>query len=464
MNKTATRWSSVFERPNWTQCLLAVLLIATTSILGYGVERTDTAALLGLYALLFGGYVYLLLRPQLSDGHVLFFLMTGIAMRFVLLLAFPNLSDDIYRFVWDGRLIVNGLNPFDRLPSEYMHAAVQVPGLTPELYASLNSPGYYTVYPPVAQAIFWLACYLSPNSIAGSAIVMKIILLAAETGTLILLLRLLRHFELPLSRVLIYALNPLLVIEIAGNLHFEGLMVFFLMLTFYELVRGRYPQAIAAMTGAIATKLLPLLFFPLLIRRMGWKRALVFFSLTGLLVAVSFAPLLNTVFVSNFGASLNLYFRQFEFNASIYYIAREIGEDYSGQNLIRYIGPALAALTALLVLLKALFERRASWQTLPPAALFAISMYLLFATTVHPWYLALPLVWSLFTRWHYPIVWTALIFLTYAGYGPDGYREPYAFVALEYGGVLAWLLWESWFKSLFRNSQASSKSSISTPK
>ncbi len=459
MIKIATRWSSLFERPDWRQCLVAALMIATTASLGYGLERTDTTALMGGYGLLFSGYVYVLLRPQLSNGQVLFFVLTGIAMRAVLLFAFPNLSDDIYRFVWDGRLIVNGLNPFDRLPSDYIQEAIQVPGLTPELYASLNSPGYYTVYPPVAQAIFWFACFLSPNSIAGSALVMKIILLAAEIGTLVLLLRLLRHFELPLSRVLIYALNPLIVIEIAGNLHFEGLMVFFLMLAFYGLVRGRYLQAIAAMTGAIATKLLPLLFFPLLIRRLGWKRAAVFFFLTGLLVAVSFAPLLSTVFVNNFGASLNLYFRQFEFNASVYYLAREIGEDYSGQNLIRYIGPALAALTALLVLLKALFERRASWQTLPPAALFAISIYLLFATTVHPWYLALPLVWSLFTRWRYPIVWTALIFLTYAGYGRDGYQEPYAFVAMEYGGVLAWLLWESWFRttSVF-------KSSLSTPK
>jgi len=453
MTKIATPLSLLFERPTRRQWFVAALMIATTATLGFGLERTDTGALLGLYGLLFAGYVYVLLQPGHTEGQVWFFVLTGIVMRAVLLFAFPNLSDDIYRFVWDGRLIVNGLNPFDRLPTDYIREAIQVPGLTSELYANLNSPDYFTVYPPFAQAIFGLACYLAPNSVAGSALIMKLILLAAETGTLILLIRLLRHFELPLSRVLIYALNPLIVIEIAGNLHFEGLMVFFLMLAFYWLVRGLDLRAAAAMTLSIASKLLPLLFFPLLIRRLGWKRALVFFSLTGLLVLLLFAPLLNTVFVNNFGASLNLYFRQFEFNASIYYIAREIGEHRSGQNLIRYIGPALAALTAFVVLLKALFERRVSWQTLPSAALFAISIHLLFATTVHPWYIALPLVWCLFTRWRFPVVWTALIFLTYAGYGPDGYHEPYGLVAVEYAGVLAWLLWESSFKS-----------SISTPK
>lgn len=446
MNKIATHWSSFFERPNWGHCFIAGLMVAAATSLGYGLERTDTTALLVHYSVLFAGYLYLL-RPQFNERQVYFLVLIGVVMRAALLFAFPNLSDDIYRFVWDGRLIVNGLNPFDRLPSDYIREGIQVPGLTADLYANLNSPDYFTVYPPVAQGIFWLACYLVPDSVAGSAFVMKIILLAAETGTLILLLRLLKHFELPLSRVLIYALNPLIIIEISGNLHFEGLMVFFLMLAFYWLVRGRDMRAVAAMTLSIASKLLPLLFFPLLIRRMGWKRALVFFFLTGLLVLLSFAPLLDTVFVDNFGASLNLYFRQFEFNASVYYLAREIGENYSGQNLIRYIGPALAALTALIVLLKALSERRASWQTLPVAALFAISVHLMFATTVHPWYTALPLVWCLFTRWRYPVVWTALIFLTYAGYGPNGYHEPYPLVALEYAGVLGWLLWETRFIS-----------------
>ncbi|NUO00717.1 MAG: hypothetical protein HUU01_08875 [Saprospiraceae bacterium] len=453
MNKIALPTILPVERPEWKKCFIAALMIATTACIGYGLERTETAALFGLYGLLFAGYVYLLLRPQPSDGQVYFFVLTGIAMRVVLLFSFPNLSDDIYRFVWDGRLIVNGFNPFNQLPSDYIREGVLPPGLTPELFAKLNSPDYFTVYPPVAQAIFWFACYLSPNSVAGSAVVMKIILLAAETGTLILLLRLLRHFELPVSRVLIYALNPLIVLEISGNLHFEGLMVFFLMLAFYWLNQARDLRAVLAMAFSIASKLLPLLFFPLLIRRLGWKRAFVFFSLTGLLVLLSFAPLLNTVFLNNFGASLNLYFRQFEFNAGFYYLLREIGEHYSGQNLIRFIGPGLAVLTALIVLFKALFERNVSWQTLPHAALFAISTYLLLATTVHPWYTALPLVWCLFTRWRYPVVWTALIFLTYAGYGPDKFQESYGIVELEYAGVLACLIWESRFKS-----------SLSTPK
>ncbi len=434
-----------FERPDWRLCLLAVWMFVLTAYLGYGLERTDTFLLMGGYGLLFAAYIYVL-RQSHSEGQVRFFVLLGILLRLALVFAFPNLSDDIYRFVWDGRLIINGLNPFDQLPSQYIAEATQVPGLTQELFEKLNSPDYYTIYPPVAQAIFAMACYLAPESVAGSALIMKIVLLAAETGTLFLLMRLLAHFELPASRVLIYALNPLMIIEICGNLHFEGLMVFFLILAFYGLRQNKMAQAALAMALSIASKLLPLLFFPLLIRRLGWKRAFLFFTLTGLLVLLFFAPLLNTIFINNFGASLNLYFRQFEFNAGLYYLLRDIGKDYSGQNLIRYIGPALGALTALVVLLKALFERRDTWESLPAAALFASTVYLVFATTVHPWYLALPLVWSLFTKWRYPLIWTGLIFLTYAGYGQKGYEVPYGFITLEYLGVLTWLILESRFK------------------
>jgi len=430
-----------FAVPNSRQSLAAALLIAATAAIGYGLERTDTLPLLSLYGLLFAIYG-ILLKQSHSPISLHFFIITGVLARLALLFAFPNLSDDIYRFVWDGRLIVSGLNPFDRLPSDYINQGIEVSGLNSELFVQLNSPNYFTVYPPVAQAVFGVACWLSPNSVEGAAVVMKLVLLLAEVGTIVLIIKLLRHFELPPERVLIYALNPLLILEICGNLHFEGLMIFFLMLAFWQLVQSKNTTAALAMALSIAAKLLPLLFFPFLIRRMGWWRSLLFFCLTAILVALSFTPLLNSILLDNFGASLNLYFRQFEFNASIYYIARWIGQEQSGQNLIRYIGPALAALTALCVFAKALLERRATWQTLPPAALFAISIYLLFATTVHPWYLALPLVWCLFTKWRYPVIWSGLIFLTYAGYSGGRYQEVFWPLLLEYLGVLAYFVWE----------------------
>ncbi|MEO0876545.1 MAG: hypothetical protein AAFY48_18235 [Bacteroidota bacterium] len=96
---------------------------------------------------------------------------------------------------------------------------------------------------------------------------------------MLLLIRLLRYWSLPEERVLWYALNPLIIVEVVGNLHFEGAMIFFLLLGLWALLRwkgsdNKWWLAISAvaMAMAVSSKLLPLLFFPFLIRRLGWWR------------------------------------------------------------------------------------------------------------------------------------------------------------------------------------------------
>ena len=79
----------------------------------------------------------------------------------ILLFAFPNLSDDIYRFVWDGNLIGLNINPYGSMPSELV--GQNNPGLSMDLYAQMNSPDYYTIYPPVTQLIFYISTWFSGN-------------------------------------------------------------------------------------------------------------------------------------------------------------------------------------------------------------------------------------------------------------------------------------------------------------
>jgi hypothetical protein len=84
--------------------------------------------------------------------------------------------------------------------------------------------------------------------------------------------------------------------------------------------------------------------------------------------------------------------------------------------------------------------------TLPTMLLFAITWYLFFTTTVHPWYLTLPLVLCVFGRFRYPVLWSGLVMLTYVNYGFGAYREVLWVVGLEYALVFAFFLWEgfSW--------------------
>jgi alpha-1,6-mannosyltransferase len=427
--------------------IIALIIIAGTAFLGFVPQQSDFGLIAAGYLPVFSVYAFLISQKE-EQVPLKFYLGTAILARLILLFSFPNLSDDIYRFIWDGRLIVQGQNPFDHLPAYYLEPGHEVIGLTSSLFQSLNSPEYFTIYPPVAQATFAFSSWLFPESIAGSALTMKLFLLAGEVGTIWLLPKLLNVFQLSPHRSLIYALNPLIIVEIMGNLHYEGAMIFFFLLGLWFLQKKRIYLAAGAIALSIAAKLLPLLFLPFFIRRLGWAKSVRFFPVLGIFVLLLFLPLLSGVFLENFGNSLDLYFRKFEFNASVYYVARWIGFQLVGYNMISVIGPMLASWTLLgisLLALWGLLGEKTSWSTLPGKALFAICVYLLLTTTVHPWYTALPIVLCLFTNWRFPLLWSALILLTYINYSYPEYFENLWIVGLEYGLVLLFLIYEAAF-------------------
>ena len=150
------------------------VLIALTVFLGYGVLRADFARLLGAYGAFFGLYGWILWQRQLPERVQQGYLVLGIFLRALLLFSTPQLSDDVYRFLWDGRLAAHGIHPFAELPSYYMAHPAAIPGITRALFEQLNSPGYYTVYPPICQAVFWVAGKLFPESAAGGIFIIKL--------------------------------------------------------------------------------------------------------------------------------------------------------------------------------------------------------------------------------------------------------------------------------------------------
>ena len=421
---------------------IVALLLSTTAygLLAYAVPRPAFGLLAGLLALAFGLYVWLLKTGlPLRQG-----LLAALLLRLLWLPALPALSDDYHRFRWDGLLLTEGLNPYRYRPDELANLEKPANNQKPKtknqqlatIYPRLNSPHYYSVYPPVDQALFGLAAWLAPGSERGFVVALRGLLLLGELATAGLLLALLRRFRLPPERALWYLLNPLVLVELTGNLHFEGLVGGLLLLMLWLLARGRAAAAGGALALAVATKLLPLLVLPLLLRRLPLTKLVGFGLGLALGLAALFEPFLSLELVQNIGRSLNLYFRNFEFNASFYYLARAGGEWLTGYNQIARLGPALALLTALGGLLVAATERRPAWATLPRALLLLLTLYFLLATTVHPWYLAPLVLLSTFTRARYALVWSGMVVLSYAAYRTSAYTENLGLVALEYTVVL----------------------------
>ena len=466
---------------------VGVLMTVLIYRLGYQLSRSEFYPLVITYATFFGLYV-LVCQYVKNWSAVRFFLLTGIFLRLVLLFSLPNLSDDLYRFIWDGRLLNQGINPFDHLPFWYAENGFPISGLTAELYQQLNSPQYFTIYPPVNQLIFATATALFPTSVWGSSLMMKSFLLIFEIGSIFLIIKLLRTFTLPLKNALWYVLNPLIIIEIVGNIHFEGAMIFFLLLAVWLLIKqsesltecvtekyfyhnssekGLLTFSAVAFALSVASKLLPLMFLPYFVKRVGgqllpkgkinWRTVTLFFFSIGLTLILLFIPLFNSRFIQNFGDSLNLYFQKFEFNASLYYVLRWIGFQIKGYNIIGTLGPLLASVTMLTIVVTAWMEKRPNWQGLFEKMLLAITVYLCCTTTLHPWYLSLPIVFCVFTRFRFPIVWSGVIFLTYINYSYGDYYENLWMVGLEYTVVFSILLWELFSRKILIKGEISEK-------
>jgi len=435
--------------PSLSQCAALLLAGAAYAALAYATPRVQFGQLVGLFAVAALAYWWLLrTRLPLRWG-----LGAALAFRLLWLPAVPALSDDLYRFRWDGLLVANGVNPFrfhpDELiadgartavPNEAARAAV-LPELQ-QLYRQLNSPHYYSVYPPVCQFVFGASARLFPTSDAGFAACLRGVILAAEAGTAWLLLVLLPALGWPVRRALSYLLHPLVIVELTGNLHFEGLVFGFILLTLWLLSRQKWAASAVALGLGVATKLLPLLVLPLLVRRLGWRRFAAYAALCLGTVALLFGPFLSVDLFVNIARSLKLYFRSFEFNASIYYLLRPIGIWLTTYNQIAIIGPALATISGLAGLALAWRERRQELASLLPTLLLMLTAYYAAATTVHPWYLTLLVGLSTLTRFRFARVWGGLAILSYAAYQTSSYAENLWLVALEYLGMYAVLAWE----------------------
>lgn len=445
------------HKPKAIEYLLFIAFLILYVYIGYQVSRHETGMLLSAYSAVFIIYLYLaVVNPHATN--VDFWFYGSIVLRALFLFSIPNLSDDFYRFIWDGRLLASGNHPFAQLPAYYIDNNISIQGIDEELFRSLNSPEYFTIYPALSQYVFWLAASLAPHSVYGSVLVIKLVIFAAELGSLLLLRNLIRDFNLQPSRVLLYALNPLTIIELVGNTHLDALMIFFVLLAIVFLTDKRETFSAVAFSAAICIKIVPVIFFPVIIQRLGWRKAWKFCVITFITSMVIFLPIFDRQIISGFYESIGYYFNRFEFNASIYYVVRWLGWLIFGFNIIQYAGVILGGIAFVIMIRIAYHTKQASspsaatmYQDFFTRLLFIHLTYLLFTTTVHPWYVSMLLMFAVLTEFRFVVVWTAMIYLTYAGYAQHTFRENLWLTAMEYTIVLGYLAYEIlWERKYFR--------------
>lgn len=434
-----------------------ILLIYTLlSIYAYNfvmqVPRNNFLPFIVAMSLLFALYALLFfhIKKHFSQSFIAI-IAIGIVFRLSTLPYLPQLSDDFYRFVWDGMLSSNGENPFLYLPKDIIQDTHFQAFFPLGLFEKLNSPNYYTVYPPVCQAIFAFSASVFPKDIFSQVVAMKFCVFLAEMGSLFLLYQLLKKFNLPIYLLALYAFNPLAIVELTGNLHFEAFMIVGILGAAYFLSQK---LSISAFFFAIAVcaKLLPLMFLPFLYRKLGFKSFLIYTSWVAFFSFLMFLPFLNVQIFTHIAQSAGLYFQSFEFNASLYYLLREIGYLIFGYNMIHILGKILPilVLVGIYFIEKQVVLTAFDFAQAPPIndrsfiwlkqIFYALSLYLFCATTVNPWYVVPLLAFTPFVQTRYTILWSFLLPFSYFTYINGGCKENLWLVLVEYAIVICYVL------------------------
>jgi alpha-1,6-mannosyltransferase len=379
-----------------------VLSACVASFVHEGPPFARIAPHLGVYAVAFAAYVAALAAsPGLSRRGLLLALGASLVWRAALLTAPPLLSDDVNRYVWEGRVQLHGGNPYrwaDRPTAEKWAP------LRDGVWDGLNHADYTAVYPP----LFELAAR-AVASVRDSVVAMKTFLVLCEILTLGLLAAMLRRRGLGRERLLVLAWSPLALLEIAGSGHNEALGVLWLVLALFALDRERPLVSALAAAAGFMTKLLPGLV------AVAWSRR---YRVVHVLAAVAFAAATAWPYLDakrTMLLSLSKYARFWRFNETLFApLAAVLGSHAAAVRagalltlalaLVlawRRTEPAAAALgvvVASLLLSPNVLEWYALW-LVPLLVLVDCPGALLFTGTVCLAYLAYP-AWQSGERWH----------------------------------------------------------------
>ena len=402
----------------------SIYILVPLSLIGYyflaQIERSEIFMLIGLFSLLFISYIGLL---KLKTTH-LGWILIGLCFRLAFTGYTPLLSQDYFRFIWDGNLLSHGINPYLYLPDELIEIVSQ----WEYLYSGMGSmsAGHYTNYPMINQLLFALGVLSTKPMLTY-----RLVLMLADLITFRILTKLSSQ-----TWGLTYWLSPLVILEGVGNLHFEPVMVAFLVLGLYHFKQGKYFRSSVSLAASVLLKLIPLLFAPLLLKVVKQKQLKI--MVFGFLVTLGLfaAPFIDPWFFTTYSKSVGLWFSNFEFNAGVYRILKELGALFGVQDwqMIRFYGK-VHSLTILALALKFSWESDCFTKVLDKSYLLLL-IYLLTAPTIHPWYLITLLTLGAISKHPSAILWSLTIILSYAAYTMNPIELPLWLVALQFVPVV----------------------------
>ena len=340
----------------------------------------------------------------------------GVLARLALLPLTPELSDDIYRYLWDGHVLGEGLNPYRHPPGHEAHAAIRTPW-----HAQINHPEIPTIYPPLSQLLFWLV-----GVSGGTILSAKLVWLGFDLGCALLLQRIAARTGREPATVLVWYLwSPLLIVETAWSAHFDAVGLFLIAALIWCSLGSRHPpegllgasRVRAAKLGSLLglaalTKLAPAAALPPLVRRHGAVAALAFAG-----ICVAFYAPFASVGLGALTEGLRTYAEHWTANQGAFALVARLFDD-----------PVHARVATAVPVLAVVAYATCRRFDVERALLWIIGAGLLLSPTVHPWYVLWVLPMAALAGCRPFLLLSGLVFLGYwglAAYTVDGvWPEP----------------------------------------
>ncbi len=381
-----------------------------------GPWTRELGAFQALYAVGFG-FLALALARSLGRvvpraGPIVF--AVALAARLALLPVAPSLSDDVYRYVWEGRVAAHGHDPWRSGPLDPALAHHR----DREVHPRINHPELAAIYPPLAVAGF-----AAVSAVSSTVAAMKAWVVLHDLALVLLLIAWARRRGAGAQVAIAYAWNPLVVVEYAGSGHHDPTAIVWLVAACLWAERRPTLSALALAAG-VMTKLAPLVALPFLLRRWpGRARAVALVAIGGGLAG--YASLTR-----GSDSGLGAFARVWSNNESAFAALAALA---GGPLLARGIAAALLAAVVAALLVRG---REAAVGTRT-----ALQAGFLLSPVAHPWYLG----WVLaFEPLRPSPPWLLLSLTAVLSYGvlappadPARFHLPLSWRALEYGLPLA---------------------------
>ncbi len=308
-----------------------------------------------------------------SKKNILMILAIALVARGLIFFQLP--SDDVYRYIWEGMLFSNGVNPYLISPGD-----LSLAGFAKEFpyHSLINHPDIAAAYPPLMIGFFSL---ISTVSIELSAI--KAVMALFDLGGLLFLISILKNRGVDIRWSLLYALNPLILYSFAGEGHFDSIQTFFLLGAIFFYDRKNWPMLFLFAGLAVQVKYVAVIGLPFLINRGNLKWTPVIL----LPVILPFIPFISDDPLAIFNG-LRQFEGEFAFNGSVHSIFRILSGEIGTATVICRTLFIVLMLLGIVKLNNLINAKNKQSETDPVIGIFyAFAVLILIAPTIHLWYL-----------------------------------------------------------------------------